>query len=104
VPGGGFVADTVSAIVDVMSKSGPRAEKTSELLADPRLQQIIKRGVAQGVAQGKKTAEANRLAEKRLSQSANYQAWAKELTESERAKLASVGLTQFLLAGNDNDN
>jgi hypothetical protein len=104
VPGGGIVADTVSAIVEVMSKSGTRAEKTSELLADPRLQQIIKRGVAQGVAQGKKTAEANRLAEKRLSQSANYQAWVKELTESERAKLASVGLTQFLLAGNGNDN
>lgn len=102
--GGGILGDTVSGIIDVMARRTPRAEKTSALLADPRLQSLIRRGVAQGVVQGRRTAEANRLAEQRLTKSANYQAWAKTLNESEKAKLASVGLTQFLLAGGQDDN
>lgn len=89
--------DTGFMIGEVLLNKTPRVEKTRDLLADPKFQNLIARGVAQGIVQGKKATQNLKLAEKRLKQTAKYKEWEKTLS-SDEAKAVSLGLTEFLLA------
>lgn len=96
-----MMQETGNAIISAISKSGNRADSVKSLLAEPEFANMIRRGVAQGVVDGRKATESVRLAESRLKRTASYKAWEKTLTESERSKLLGSGLAAFLLSQED---
>lgn len=87
-----------NAIMALAERGTKRAEATANLLSSPEFLNTVRRGVALGVADGKKASEAVRLAEKRLINTAKYKDWESTLKPEERAKLNAVGLAAFLLA------
>jgi hypothetical protein len=93
-----MMQETGSAIISAIASKGNRADAVRDLLADPEFSNMIRRSVAQGVVQGNKQTKGAQLAEQRLAKKANYKAWEQTLTESEKAKIASVGVASFLLS------
>lgn len=90
--------EVASALGDVLDGTTKRSELAGNLLASPEFAHVIRQGVAKGVMTGTKAAEQMRKAESSLVKSAAYKAWAGTLKDSEKAQLASVGITSFLLS------
>jgi hypothetical protein len=88
-PYGGAVTAAVS---DVLKGSTKRSELAGDLLASPEFAYVIRQGVAQGVATGTS-----------LASSEKDKRWADTLSNSEKAKLASVGITSFLIGQQPSD-
>jgi hypothetical protein len=97
----GATGKTLSIVEDLLAKKSDRAAATSDLLADPQFQSLLRNSVANGVAQGKRLEKAAAASEKRVMQSEKYKRWAETLSESERAKLAGAGLASFLINQNE---
>lgn len=97
----GATGKTLSIVEDLLAKKSDRAAATSDLLADPQFQSLLRNSVANGVAQGRKLEKAAAESEKRVMQSAKYKRWAETLSESEKAKLTGAGLAAFLVNQND---
>ena len=93
----GVTGKTLSIVEDLLAKKSDRAKATSDLLADPQFQSLLRSSVANGVAQGKRLEKAAAESEKRVMQSAKYKRWAETLNDSEKAKLAGAGLASFLV-------
>jgi histone H3/H4 len=99
-----MMQETGTALINMAAGRSKRADSVRDLLAEPEFANMIRRGVAQGVTDGKKATESIRLAESRLKRTASYKAWEQTLTESERAKLAGSGLAAFLLSQKEYKN
>lgn len=97
----GATGKTLSIVEDLLAKKSDRAAATSNLLADPQFQSLLRTSVANGVAQGRRLEKAAAESEKRVMQSAKYKRWAETLSESEKAKLAGAGLASFLINQNE---
>lgn len=93
-----MMQETGNAIISAMSRASNRTDSVKSLLAEPEFANMIRRGVAQGIVDGRRASESVRLAESRLRRTASYKAWEKTLTESERSKLLGAGLASFLLS------
>lgn len=97
----GATGKTLSIVEDLLAKKSDRAAATSDLLADPQFQSLLRNSVANGVAQGRRLERAAAESERRVMQSEKYKRWAETLKESERAKLAGAGLASFLINQNE---
>ncbi|HSG92086.1 MAG TPA: hypothetical protein VK999_00135, partial [Methylotenera sp.] len=93
-----MMQETGSAIIAALASKGNRADSVRDLLADPEFANLVRRSAMQGIIQGKKQTKGAELAEQRFRKTANYKAWEKTLTESEKSKIASTGLASFLLS------
>jgi hypothetical protein len=99
-----MMQETGTALINMIAGRSKRADSVRDLLAEPEFANMIRRGVAQGVVDGRRASESVRLAESRLKRTASYKAWQQTLTEGERAKLAGAGLAAFLLSQEEDEN
>jgi hypothetical protein len=89
----------LSAAVSELIKGGTqRSSAAGELLASPQFANLVQQAVARGVAGGRRADRAIREAEAKMVKSKKYRAWADTLSDSDKAKLSSVGVAAFLLA------
>jgi hypothetical protein len=95
--------EVASAVGEILKGGTNRSKAAGELLASPQFVALIQQGVATGVVTGRRADRALRAAEAKMMKSKKYQDWADTLSASDSAKIASVGLTQFLLQLNDED-
>lgn len=91
---GGVLAGDI--ITEVLSGSGNRAKSTSDMLASPKFQQIIRQAVSEGVQEGSKKSKILDKAEKSFMQSKQYKKWADKLEPSDKQILASQGIISYL--------
>jgi hypothetical protein len=90
-------------VQDIISASTSRAKAASDLLSDPALAQAIRQGVEAGFVSGKAKAARIDAANKLLQRSKKYNAWANTLSDSDKAKLSSVGAVNFILETSEED-
>ena len=89
----------LSAAVSELIKGGTqRSSAAGELLASPQFANLVQQAVAKGVAGGRRADRAIREAEAKMVKSKKYRAWSDTLSDSDKAKLSSVGVAAFLLA------
>lgn len=91
---GGVLAGDI--VTEVLSGSGNRAKSTSDMLASPKFQQIIRQAVSEGVQEGSKKSKLLDKAEKSFMQSKQYKKWADKLEPSDKQILASQGIISYL--------
>jgi len=84
-------------VAELMKQSTDVAKTTGKLLASPAFQKTIRQAVTDGVVDGKAISKKTEAMEKSLAKSKQYKEWADTLSESDKAKLASMGLTHYLL-------
>lgn len=84
-------------VQDVISASTNQAKAAGDLLSDPALAQAIRQGVEAGYVSGRAKAARIEAANKLLGKSKKYQKWASTLSDSDKAKLSSVGAVNFIL-------
>lgn len=90
-------------VQDIISASTNRAKAASDLLSDPALAQAIRQGVEAGFVSGRAKAARIEAANKLLQRSKKYNAWANTLSDSDKAKLSSVGAVNFILETSEED-
>ncbi len=90
--------EVANAVGEILKGGTNRSKAAGELLASPQFINVIQQGVAKGVVQGRRTDKALQAAEAKLTKSKKYQAWADTLSDNDKARLTSFGVTQFLLA------
>jgi hypothetical protein len=95
--------EVASAVGEILKGGTNRSKAAGELLASPQFAAMIQQGVAKGVVTGRRADKALQAAEAKMMKSKKYQAWADTLSNNDKAKIASVGLTQFLLQPNAED-
>lgn len=83
---------------DIISASTNQAKAAGNLLSDPALAQAIREGVEAGYVSGRAKSARIEAANKKLARSKKYQDWANTLSESDKAKLSSVGAVNFILS------
>lgn len=83
---------------DIISASTNQAKAAGNLLSDPALAQAIREGVEAGYVSGRAKSARIEAANKKLEKSKKYQDWANTLSESDKAKLSSVGAVNFILS------
>lgn len=88
---------------DIVTASTNQAKAAGNLLSDPALAQAIREGVEAGYVSGRAKSARIEAANKKLAKSKKYQDWANTLSESDRAKLLSVGAVNFILESSDED-
>ena len=99
---GGFLAGDI--VNEMLSGSGNKAKSTSDMLASPKFQAIIRKSVSEGVQEGSKKSKILNDAEKSFQKSETYKRWAKSLEPSERQILASQGIIGYLFSEEDSEN
>lgn len=92
--GGPLVGD---AVREILSQKSSRSQAASDLLGSPRFQEMIKQAVKDGVTEGNQKSDKLIKAEDLMKKSKKYKKWADSLSESQKAQIASVGLTSYLL-------
>lgn len=91
---GGVLAGDI--VTEVLSGSGNRVKSTSDMLASPKFQQIIRQAVSEGVQEGSKKSKLLDKAEKSFMQSKQYKKWADKLEPSDKQILANQGIISYL--------
>lgn len=88
-------------VQDIISASTNQAKAAGNLLSDPALIEAIRKGVEAGTVSG--SAKAARIADanKKLMRSERYKKWAETLSDSDKAKLSSVGAVNFILEASE---
>lgn len=84
-------------VQDIITASTNQAKAAGDLLSDPALAQAIRQGVEAGYVSGKARAARIEAANKLLVRSKKYQKWANTLSDSDKAKLSSLGAVNFIL-------
>ena len=97
--GGGPLAGSV--VSDFLSQASDGAKSASSMLSTPQFQRIIRESVKEGVVDGAMASDKLKAAEKAFSKSKQYKAWEKTLTESDKLRLSSLGLTNYLFQEQD---
>jgi hypothetical protein len=82
---------------DIISASTNQAKAAGNLLSDPALAQAIREGVEAGYVSGRAKSARIEAANSKLAKSKKYQDWANTLSESDKARLSSVGAVNFIL-------
>lgn len=109
--GGRVAAEAAEAaaenVSEFLSGTSNRAQAANEFMASPKLQELMKRAVRDGVVDGGLITDKTKRLESIMKRSKAYQKWADTLSGSDAAKLASVGLASYLLSpevseGDDN--
>ena len=85
-----------NVIKDVLTSRTPRTAAASEMLGSGEFRSLLINSVRDGVIEGKKVSRKLAKAEKNFQKSETYKRWANTLNESDTAKLASVGLINYL--------
>ena len=81
---------------EFLSGKTSKSRAIGDLLASDQFRNIITDAVRSGVVKGGAITRKLKKAEDAIEQSAKYQKWADTLNESDKAKLASVGLISYL--------
>lgn len=100
-PAGSVAVDSVA---EFLSNTTPKARTANEFIASPAFQDVIKSAVRDGVVQGEAMSRKTRRLEELAERSRKYREWADTLEGSAKARLASVGLVNYLLDPTDSED
>lgn len=89
---------------EIITESTNQAKAAGNLLSDPALAQAIREGVEAGYVSGRAKSARIEAANKKLARSKKYQEWANTLSESDKARLLSVGAVNFILESSEEDS
>jgi len=90
-------------VQDIITASTNQAKAAGDLLSDPALAQAIRQGVEAGYVSGRAKAARLDAANKLLERSKKYQKWASTLSDTDKAKLSSVGAVNFILEASEQE-
>jgi hypothetical protein len=93
--GSPVAAAATNATLDFLKQSTDGAKRASDLMSSSQFQNIIRRAVKEGVVDGNQASKALQAAEKSLTRSKKFKAWANALGADERAALQG-GLLTYL--------
>lgn len=94
-PAGGALASNL--IDDLLNQRTARSKSASELLGSAEFREMMTQAVRDGVHQGSVASSRTLKRQKLIEKSQAYQRWADTLTNTEKSRLAHLGLAQFLL-------
>lgn len=87
-----------SSLVDqFLSQTSSRSRSAAELLGSRDFQRLITQSVRDGVHQGNMLSSDSLKLQKLVEKSDKYKKWAFDLSNSEKSRLASLGLVNFLI-------
>lgn len=91
-------------IVKYLQNPDRRIQRANDLMSSSSFQKLMQNAVSDGVQEGNYLSRKTEIAEKALERSKVYKEWADTLSGSDKAKLASLGLTTFLLEPTEAEN
>ncbi len=98
---GGVLAGDI--VTEVLSGSGNRAKSTSDMLASPKFQNIIKKAVSEGVQEGSKKSKLLDKSEQSFQKSETYKKWAASLDDTSKQALAAQGVIGYLFSEDEEE-
>lgn len=93
-----------SVVSELLSGSGNAARATSEILASPQFQGMIRQAISEGVAEGASKSKKLEAMERNLTNSKRFKDWADSLDDASAAQLASQGVISYLLTQDGQDS